>query len=1804
MFTSETNRAADIAAAEAANGAAEKRPLFSIVPACYAVRRYLPDFLASLDAQDFDKSRCELVFVVDGCPENSGEVIRKWMPTTDYAVRLIEKENGGVASARNLGFSLARGSWIMTPDPDDTLDPAYLSHLAAAIEEFPSETMFVSCMRTATLDGAPLPHPLDFRFAQQKTRVIDLQQTPEQIHLSGGTGIWSSEVIQRAGLRFDERLRTGSDADFNLRYLIENGARYVVAPRAVYHYLKRGDGTSIIDRATKSYSRYEVTIGASHSEILDRAGDRCPQWLANSLLYAVYHLFRGCLRPNSPAYMLTSEQRRSISRALRDNLARIGAENILGFNVVDLPFEIRCAWLAAVGPLTSTPVVLRETNAVTQHRRVGFYASTRRHRFTASTSERPKAEWTRKIRAVEFLGETWCYEHLVRVEAAPNERVKLRSRTKLLEFAFGGQALTEKRLLERMGLTAPAMESVRADGPPAGAAGARQTDEPSPVPSPRGERGDADRDRGPGCPPEPDGAWVIDVPSTGSRSALPLYDHIRASRPSIPLRLVADAELAERLREVPDGGAREIVPRGTARHRQLMEGAAVLVSSDLDWSAHNRFDAPGPKKSWRFVHLPEHVRAWPDYRRMNRTRPDATVVSAPFETDALCAPDTPYGVDSDEVWTVGLPYQDRLRRRGAERSTGLGTDGSQHVLLIAPSSRRDWGVPGLPGLAEHLSNTEFVRRWRSLLADPRLESVCSRYGMRARFVAPEGYGAVLQTLELPTWIEVRDGTDNDELFADVTVCLTDYSEVAFDAALCAAPTVYFQFDRAAPERESLLSLPGSFDFEAHGFGPVTDDEEAVFEALDLILDTAGTAGGLPAAYRRRIETCAHPQPSGSACEALARSIEASTGSAVPVYPPSISLVVNCGSDPALLDATLSSIGAANRSDTAVSDAIAATSLAETLLVVETENSEVVERARLFSESQHGSVSVLELADVGELRESELRGRLSGAWVCSVVAGVSLTERLRQSLSRLLVARPELEAVAVYPAYAGENPFPTRHDVVERGVGTGRRTVVELADFPTAFSAMSVCGLFRTDLLFDSADGAAANATDFLHLGAWAAAYRGIRRGGLRMGLLNGAVEAAPGTRAPLRVLNGTREEVRRFLFDSANVLESLSGDAGERGEDGFSGERGNPVLSSVITFLAVRALRRLSAELWESDEELDAYRERLARVLDALPPQHLSGSHWAQRNAPKYALCSVGGLRPHVWRANADSQSQRLVFEGCSVTGLAKLETTLMSARVLPDCVEVEAFFIGYRSLDLDLVLSGPHKRVLRAVERSDHWQGIAERFDDFVASPASYRRFRIPLSAEESSWQLGFLNENTGRVRPCLSVFHGDRSPFRETRDYTRVFNDHGAVALRGANSFLVTSAAPNRRRYNRDTVRALAEDGIEAPDRRFARNRKTVLLITDRPKFGDDNGEALFRYIQKHRRDLRRRTWLVLDRSAPSYAELKSTGRIVEPGSSLHRRLYLNARILFASHLPEAYNNPFFAEPVFSYADETDFTFVWLQHGITMNSVGGVFSRLRRGHDGVVVGGRHELEFASDPDLALGHRVLKAGFPRFDLLENRSAGSSATLLYMPTWRAWLTGERQADGTSLARENLADEEYYTHQRAFLTDPALLEALGSADARIEMMLHPAMSAYQHLYRELASDRVVIHPPGQVRYRDLFAKGAAMITDYSSVFFDFAYLGKPVIFDHSDVERFRAQHYREGLFSYERDAPGPISHSLDELLEQTLSLIGRGFAPDPAFEQRLDDLYLFRDRSNSHRVLEQALEIDRRRRAGSQDEPGG
>lgn len=1684
------------------------KPLVSIVVACYAVRQYLPAFISSLEGQGIDASQYELIFVIDGCPEDSGEVISEWMPRSPFPVRLVEKLNGGVASARNLGFDLARGKWITSPDPDDVLDANYFAELERAFSEYPLQRMFVTRMQRASLEGKLLAHPLDFKFNDEKTRKVDLNETPEQIHLSGGTAVWLKSAIEANELQFDELLRTGSDTDFNLKYLIYIGAEYVVVPGSVYWYVSRGDGTSIIDRAANNYSRYVLTLGRSQPAILDLAGNVCPQWLANSLLYAVFHLFRGNMRSNSPVYDLPQEQRQAISDALRSNLQRIGAESIRAFNVVALPYEIRLAWLGAVEAIRRTPLLIRKK---LPHRRsvvLGFFASTSEAEIIVQADTSVLRIIEHRSRSVEFLGEHWVFEHLVEVETEGNdEAIKLSLRSPGTDFELSGKALYASSARKRFDLD-----------PPAARVGSSLS-APWIVEAPQESQVAEEQPR-----PLPD-VGVNDVKNTW------LFD---CSDPrAVNSRTTAEAAIKHGHKVVwardedvapphtPQASELSVV-RGSSAHNELIAQAAVIVTDNESWPSKNRQHQTAQRHEQTRVLLPEQTSLWPRYRSLKFSEFDCIMTTSQHELESLTASDLPYEVSLSSVMSFPLPRAQRLSELRRERR-------GAKSLLIAPAVRR----------FEIRGETSTSEQWQAIVDCPQVREWATASGLSLMIVLPEDPDGLFSGLIVPDDVKIVPAVDQLEALASSAIVLTDYSPMGVEASNAQIPVVWFQFDRSSPERASLLSLPGSIDFESLSSSTVITERDQLIRALE----SARVKNQVPVSQLEDEEV--------SIGQRIVEFIESSRNPAKIVarvdHATSTRMIIRADSDePATLHTIRSLLSHDNAQYVQHVDVVGA-GFSDRFM------------SELHAEiSQHRSTIAVQ--DPSTPVSAMLRNS-TAPWVGVISSGIAISDDAMSLFATHVSTHQDLKIVAVPPA-------PRDHPVVSR--------ILDAECTSGVWALTSKFALFRAELMTQSA-----TIGELLDVALPYVTLSSLLEHSSRMGVLKGLAERVPSTGWR------TQDDRRSLALARLQKLEALAP------------MNADPLRESLMIHQLLRIIRGTAEDDWADPDAFGSFRTRIAHLVDSVPPERLISSEWAETRSSRYALTSAGGLRAP-WAVDPQPGRNRLLFRGVGVARITPLDITFTGFNMSQESVQIDVVFHRFNVSEVDVFFENDNGSVVEPTRRIDLWEGVGRTYGKARLAPGSFRQFVLPITQDRTQWTVKIRNNATGETVPAKSVYQGPRSVFKDARAYMQMLRPAGTVRLITPDTFSIERHRISQMRYNIATYRRLAREGVRQPERLTVKKHKDIILITDRPKFGDDNGESLFRHIRANRPDLRDRTWLVLDKSAPSFPELSKTGRVVPPGSPLHRKLYLNTQILFSSHISESYNNPYFDIPLAGYRDVTDFTFVWLQHGITKDHVGSAFNRVKRGLDGVVVATEHEQRYALSDDFAhSSDSVMSTGFPRFDLLRDTSGTGQRSIIYMPTWRSWLTGARRTDGTSERIEHFDRQNYFTHQQQFLTHPDLADALERNDVQLRMVLHPAMNAYSEDYEALQSDRITVHRPGSVAYAEAIASGSAMITDYSSVFFDFAYLGKPVIFDHSDDAEYRLRHYSHGLFDYSSSAPGPIVHSVEQLVLATVDLIDSRFEPDPQYSQRLDSVFLFRDRANSERVLERALDIDTQRRRSAE-----
>lgn len=128
-------------------------PTISIVTTVYDAKDYIPRTVRSILAQSF--TDFELLLVEDGSPNGCGELCDE-LAKTDPRIRVFHKENGGPASALNVGLDNARGDYIGFVDSDDLVDPDLYETLLNAIRE--NDVRIASCNADA-VDEQEKPVP-------------------------------------------------------------------------------------------------------------------------------------------------------------------------------------------------------------------------------------------------------------------------------------------------------------------------------------------------------------------------------------------------------------------------------------------------------------------------------------------------------------------------------------------------------------------------------------------------------------------------------------------------------------------------------------------------------------------------------------------------------------------------------------------------------------------------------------------------------------------------------------------------------------------------------------------------------------------------------------------------------------------------------------------------------------------------------------------------------------------------------------------------------------------------------------------------------------------------------------------------------------------------------------------------------------------------------------------------------------------------------------------------------------------------------------------------------------------------------------------------------------------------------------------------------------------------------------------------------------------------------------------------------------------------------------------------------------
>ena len=351
---------------------------------------------------------------------------------------------------------------------------------------------------------------------------------------------------------------------------------------------------------------------------------------------------------------------------------------------------------------------------------------------------------------------------------------------------------------------------------------------------------------------------------------------------------------------------------------------------------------------------------------------------------------------------------------------------------------------------------------------------------------------------------------------------------------------------------------------------------------------------------------------------------------------------------------------------------------------------------------------------------------------------------------------------------------------------------------------------------------------------------------------------------------------------------------------------------------------------------------------------------------------------------------------------------------------------------------------------------------------------------------------------------------------------------------------------------------------------------LVSERGTDARDNGYFFYKYLVENHKNIDVR--YVISSDSPNFDKVKNTGKYILYGSKEHYMAFIISPLLIGAHLMGFSPDMGLFCRLQRYGIlKNKGKLVMLQHGITKDYLD--FWKPDDLKLSLLISGAYkEYKFLIEKNGFSKDVIKYTGFARFDNLKKIK---SKQILFMPTFRKYMH--------FMSDKEFIDSEYYKYVNGLINNKELINLLVINDLTFVFYIHYEFQKYIHLF-ENNSSRIVIAKSDKYDVQELLINSCLLITDYSSVFFDFAYMEKPIIYYQFDYNEYRKLHYEEGYFSYEKDGFGPVVYKENDVIKYIKLNIENNFNIDKKTKNKVDSFFSFHDHNNCERIYEEIIKL--------------
>lgn len=781
---------------------------YTIVSAAYNAAPYLDDYFSSIFAQTCDTSRISIIIVDDGSTDATPDIVSRWQNEHPNQITYFSQKNEGPGAARNHGLRHVDTEWVTFVDSDDKLAPNYFEEVDKSISNHPA-LILVTChvvfwwMASDRLQ----PESLMMRHFAKKSDnsyyAVGDEQMPSIFFMNAT--FFKSDLIRKNNLAIDEKLRPNfEDGKFVAYYLLNADSGTVgFLNKAHYHYRKRSDQSSIIDKSQNDPRKYLLVPQRGYLDILEKATVKyghVPLNIQRTVLEEVsWHIKDLENQPARWAKIGSVEDQQRYLDILGKIFSYISVEALFSMHSEFIAYRRKIGLLNAFMQKKPPYMLckLRKLNAAKRHLLLETYSPDVQFYFdglkakpfatkSASATLCGKLLYQRFEHWIEFPRDAQIFSF--RLPDGCEVRLDVHEKK------------TFKRSVGMKGLL-------------------KQYE----------DKQNASRQR--------ENTWIlVDRAAGADDNAEFFYRYLKTKHPEQRALFALSKKSHDWTRLEKEGF--DLLdfdsPLFAAEARKASKIICSHAGECFELFDDDRF---GGSKDFIFLQNGIMVNELPLW--LNSFTPSLTLTSTPAETAYYAEDGGPFVMTPSQIAMTGQPRYDRLLeiRHNHQES------GRKSAILLLPTWRRylsdiENTCVNATNLNKNFKNTTFVKGWQDLLDDSRLREVAQQHNLDIVFYPHPQAQLLIEhgDLTLPSYIKLGIPGEHSfqEYAAQAAACITDYSSASLDLSLLEIPVVYYQFDKEEFYGDEYGCEPSYFKFERDGFGPIVYDENDCLEAIDAI----------------------------------------------------------------------------------------------------------------------------------------------------------------------------------------------------------------------------------------------------------------------------------------------------------------------------------------------------------------------------------------------------------------------------------------------------------------------------------------------------------------------------------------------------------------------------------------------------------------------------------------------------------------------------------------------------------------------------------------------------------------------------------------------------------------------------------------------------------------------------------------------------------------------------------------------------------------------------------------------------------